>query len=237
MDSANSKMSIQDFEIIRVIGKGYMGKVNIAQSKNYNMQVMVVREKSTGLVFAIKSIHKKTILEKREVDHTFAERNILTELVTNPPHCTFLIKIHRVFQDRQNIYYLMDFHGGGDMAGLLGQMIRLPEGWVRLYAAQIALALIELHERGIVYRDLKPENILLSEDGYIVLTDFGLSKSLIENPQGTKTFCGTPEYLAPEVLKRQWYGMSIDWWSFGILLYEMLIGMVKNIAGNPSKSF
>lgn len=210
-------MAIDDYEIIRVVGKGYMGKV------------LVAREKASGQIYAIKSIHKQKILEKREINHTRSERDILAALVEDRPPCPFLIRLHSVFQDRHNIYYVMDFHGGGDLAGLLAQMIRLPEAWARYYAAQIFLALEELHKRHIVYRDLKPENILIADTGYLVLTDFGLSKLLVDLPKGTHTFCGTPEYLAPEVLMRANYSYPVDWWSFGCLIYEMLIGMVISI--------
>lgn len=230
-----------DFQILRVVGRGYMGKV------------MVVREKITGAIYAIKSIHKKAVVERRELHHTKSERDILAQLGHSSANksqqapCPFLIHVHAAFQDQTNVYFLMDFHGGGDLAGLLGQMIRLPEAWARFYAAEVALALIELHRRSIVYRDLKPENILLTRSGHLVLTDFGLSKILsgrdggnniqVASPQDdlqtnkdtlltTKTFCGTPEYLAPEVLQRKPYSFAVDWWSFGILLYEMLVGIV-----------
>lgn len=232
---------LADFQILRVVGRGYMGKV------------MVVREKATGAIYAIKSIHKKAVVERRELHHTKSERDILAQLAYSGTDtsqqipCPFLIRVHAAFQDQTNVYFLMDFHGGGDLAGLLGQMIRLPEAWARFYAAEVALALMELHRRSIVYRDLKPENILLTRSGHLVLTDFGLSKILlaqdgssnpqVNNPQNdlqlsqdalltTKTFCGTPEYLAPEVLQRKPYSFAVDWWSFGILLYEMLVGIV-----------
>lgn len=220
---------MEDFEIIRVVGKGYMGKV------------MVVNEKSTNQIFAIKSIHKQAIMERKEVNHTRAERDILAELVSHQKSqctvpCPFLVRLHAAFQDRANVYYLMDFHGGGDMAGLLAQLIRLPESWTRSYAAEIALGLGELHSRGIVYRDLKPENVLISSEGHVVLTDFGLSKSLADGCS-TRTFCGTPEYLAPEVLLRRPYSAMVDWWSFGVLIYEMIVGMVIGRINHYSITF
>ena len=207
-------MKISDFEIVRVVGKGYMGKV------------MIVREIETRLIYALKTIHKRAIVERQEQQHMQSERDILADLHEHPSPSPFIVRFFGAFQDRANIYYLLEYHGGGDLAGLLAENMRLPESWVRFYAAEMVQALGELHLRGIVYRDLKPENVLISAQGHVVLTDFGLSKRV---PGGvtTATFCGTPEYLAPEVLMKRPYRTPIDLWSLGVLLYEMLIGIVR----------
>lgn len=213
--SGHNHYKMSDFDILRVIGKGYMGKV------------MVVREKQSNEIYAIKSIHKRAILERKEINHTRTERDILANLTDDHHTCPFLVHLHAAFQDANNVYFLMDFHGGGDLASLLTNFVRLPETWARFYVAELVLALEALHKRGIVYRDLKPENVLLARTGHLVLVDFGLCKHLMDRGSATMTFCGTPEYLAPEVLLRQPYGFAVDWWNLGILLYEMLFGIVS----------
>ena len=136
------------------------------------------------------------------------------------------------FQDQERLYMIMEFVNGGELFYHLKQQKGgFDEDRARFYAAEIALALSYLHKSGVVYRDLKPENILIDQEGHIRLTDFGLSKSGLENSQGrTESFCGTPEYLAPEIIRDKNYGYSVDWYSFGLVLYEMLTGV------NPFKT-
>jgi len=182
---------------------------------------MQVRKKDTGKIYAMKVLDKKHILENNEVEHTLAEKNILQQ-IRHP----FLMNLHYSFQTDDKLYFILDYVNGGEMFFHLQREKKFSEERVRFYAAEILLALEHLHKNGIIYRDLKPENLLLTDEGHICLTDFGLCKEGIrEETDRTVTFCGTPEYLAPEVLKGKGYGKAVDWWSFGSLIYEMLTGL------------
>lgn len=218
------KAKLDDFVILKVIGRGVMGKV------------LLVRHKESRKLYALKSIHKEWILSHGQVQHAKSERDILAafrdsffniqdnEDVGGSGMKGFLIKLHASFQTSTEIFYVLDFMVGGDLASILARESRLGEGRARFVAAEIAVGLHLLHSKGIVYRDLKPENVLLDAHGHVVLTDFGLSKILASNPK-TNTFCGTAEYLAPEILKGIAYDQSVDWWSFGTMLYEMITGI------------
>jgi RAC serine/threonine-protein kinase len=182
---------------------------------------MLVRKKDTGRVYAMKVLNKKTIVERNEVEHTKSERAILMKL--NHP---FLVRLHYSFQTADKLYFIMDFINGGELFFHLQKDRKFSEDRVRFYAAEIASGLEYLHSQGVIYRDLKPENLLLTADGHIIMTDFGLSKEgLAGSDDRTSTFCGTPEYLAPEILDGKGYGKAVDWWSFGTLMYEMMTGL------------
>jgi len=169
----------------------------------------------------MKVLDKKSIIEKDELKHTRAERNILQKL-----DCPFLVKLHFTFQTTDKLYFIMDFVNGGELFFHLQNDRKFDNERVRFYCAEIVLGLKYLHEKGILYRDLKPENVLLTSEGHICMTDFGISKEgLSALDDRTATFCGTPEYLAPEVLEGVEYGKAIDWWSFGTLMFEMLTGL------------
>ena len=223
------KPTLDDFVILKVIGRGIMGKV------------MLVRHKQTRKLYALKSIHKEWILSHGQVQHAQSERAILAAFndsffhVDNPNEESsgFLIKLHASFQTSTEIFYVLDFMVGGDLASILAREGRLGEGRAKFVAAEIAVGLHLLHSRGVVYRDLKPENVLLDSRGHVVLTDFGLSKILATNPK-TSTFCGTAEYLAPEILKGIEYDQSVDWWSFGTMLYEMITGITPYWSENAA---
>eukprot|EP01112_Ceratiomyxa_fruticulosa_P018548 TRINITY_DN594_c0_g1_i1.p1 TRINITY_DN594_c0_g1~~TRINITY_DN594_c0_g1_i1.p1 ORF type:complete len:439 (+),score=108.18 TRINITY_DN594_c0_g1_i1:321-1637(+) len=203
------KVGVADFELLNLVGKGSFGKV------------MQVRKKDTGEIFAMKVLSKKHIVDHNEVEHTKAERNILQKL--NHP---FLVGLNYSFQTEDKLYFILDYVNGGELFFHLQREKRFGEERVRFYGAEIVLALEHLHSAGIIYRDLKPENLLLTNEGHICMTDFGLCKEGLFSPEDrTETFCGTPEYLAPEVLAGQGYGKAVDWWSFGSLLYEMLTGL------------
>jgi len=199
-----------DFDLITVIGKGSFGKV---------FQVKKKSEPDKGKIFAMKVLRKEAIFARKQVAHTKAEKSILAK-IQHP----FIIRLHWAFQTEQKLYMVLDYVNGGELFFHLKNEGRFSEQRVRIYVAEIALALAHLHSLDIVYRDLKPENILLDHEGHIVITDFGLSKE-IDPSEGTQTFCGTPEYLAPEVLRGEGHGTAVDWWSLGTLMYEMLTGL------------
>eukprot|EP01116_Phalansterium_solitarium_P006319 TRINITY_DN18623_c0_g1_i1.p1 TRINITY_DN18623_c0_g1~~TRINITY_DN18623_c0_g1_i1.p1 ORF type:complete len:417 (-),score=86.55 TRINITY_DN18623_c0_g1_i1:265-1515(-) len=200
------RITQDDFELMAVVGKGSFGKV------------MQVKKKDTGEIFAMKVLKKESIIARKQVAHTRAEKSILQK-IQHP----FIVRLHYAFQTPEKLYMVMDYVNGGELFFHLKRAGRFSEERVRFYTAEISSAIAHLHSLGIVYRDLKPENILLNMAGHIQITDFGLSKEI--NAEGTTTFCGTPEYLAPEVLKGQNHGQAVDWWSLGTLVYEMLTGL------------
>lgn len=225
--SFKSHLSIDDFDLLKVIGKGSFGKV---------MQVV---KKDTKQIYALKTIRKQHIVARMEVTHTMAERTVLAR-VTNP----FIVPLKFCFQSREKLYFVLSFINGGELFWHLQREGRFSMNRSRFYIAELLTALESLHELNVIYRDLKPENILLDYQGHIALCDFGLCKLNMTNSDRTNTFCGTPEYLAPELLLNQGYTRCVDWWTLGTLLYEMLTGlppfydqdrniMYKRILQNP----
>ncbi|KAG8214587.1 kinase-like domain-containing protein [Butyriboletus roseoflavus] len=206
--STGQSLTIDDFELITVIGKGSFGKV------------MQVRKRDTTRIYALKTIRKAHIVDRKEITHTLAERLVLAR-VNNP----FIVPLKFSFQSEQKLYLVLAFVNGGELFHHLQREQRFNEERSRFYSAQLLLALEHLHELDVVYRDLKPENILLDYTGHIALCDFGLCKLNMKDSDTTNTFCGTPEYLAPEILNGQGYNKVIDWWTLGVLLYEMLSGL------------
>jgi len=208
-NGVTKKLSVSDFDLLHVIGKGSFGKV------------LQVRKKDNGKIYAMKVLNKKNILDNNELEHTKTEKDILQKLI-HP----FLVNLNYSFQTLDKLYFIMDYINGGELFYHLQKEHKFTPDRVRFYCAEIALGLEYLHNSGVIYRDLKPENILLTDDGHICMTDFGISKQgLLAEDARTATFCGTPEYLAPEVLEGKGYTKAVDWWSFGTLMYEMLTGL------------
>ncbi|XP_069681638.1 RAC serine/threonine-protein kinase isoform X2 [Periplaneta americana] len=205
--SGKKKVTLENFEFLKVLGKGTFGKV------------ILCREKTTAHLYAIKILKKEVIIQKDEVAHTLTENRVLR--TTNHP---FLISLKYSFQTADRLCFVMEYVNGGELFFHLSRERVFSEDRTRFYGAEIISALGYLHEEGIIYRDLKLENLLLDKDGHIKIADFGLCKEDITYGRTTKTFCGTPEYLAPEVLDDNDYGRAVDWWGIGVVMYEMMCG-------------
>lgn len=206
---SKTSLDVSDFDFLKMIGRGTFGRV------------FQVRKKDTRRIYAMKVLSKKEVIDKKEVQHTIGERNILQQSSS----CPFLLGLKFSFQSPGELFLVMDYKGGGELFHHLQKEGRFTEERARFYTAEIVLALEHLHKYNIVYRDLKPENILLDATGHIVLCDFGLSKPNLNPDELTTTFCGTTEYLAPEVLlDDHGYSKLVDFWSLGVLLFEMCCG-------------
>uniref|UniRef100_A0A3Q3WZ13 non-specific serine/threonine protein kinase n=1 Tax=Mola mola TaxID=94237 RepID=A0A3Q3WZ13_MOLML len=205
----SEKADPRQFELRKVLGQGSFGKVFLVRK---------VTGPDAGQLYAMKVL-KKATLKVRDRVRTKMERDILVEV--NHP---FIVKLHYAFQTEGKLYLILDFLRGGDLFTRLSKEVMFTEEDVKFYLAELALALDHLHGLGIIYRDLKPENILLDEEGHIKLTDFGLSKESIDHENKAYSFCGTVEYMAPEVVNRRGHTHSADWWSYGVLMFEMLTG-------------
>ncbi|KAK2582996.1 hypothetical protein KPH14_009042 [Odynerus spinipes] len=216
--------SLNDFELIRVIGRGSYAKV------------LMVELKRTKRIYAMKVIKKALVTDDEDIDWVQTEKHVF-ETASNHP---FLVGLHSCFQTPSRLFFVIEFVRGGDLMFHMQRQRRLPEEHARFYAAEISLALNFLHEKGIIYRDLKLDNVLLDHEGHVKLTDYGMCKEGVRESDTTATFCGTPNYIAPEILRGEDYSFSVDWWALGVLLYEMLAGRSPfDIAGaseNPDQN-
>ncbi|CAR28846.1 ZYRO0F13310p [Zygosaccharomyces rouxii] len=202
------KVTLDDFVLLKVLGKGNFGKVLLSKSKN------------TNRLCAIKVLKKDHIIQNHDIESARAEKKVFM-LATMAKH-PFLTNLYCSFQTENRIYFAMEFIGGGDLMWHV-QNQRLSVRRAKFYAAEVLLALKYFHENGVIYRDLKLENILLTPEGHIKIADYGLCKDEMWHGCKTSTFCGTPEFMAPEILKEQEYTKAVDWWAFGVLLYQMLL--------------
>lgn len=195
------------FEVYRTLGTGSYGRV------------LLVKDTRDQQHYALKRLKKSDIVRLKQVEHTNNERQLLERVSGSP----FVVQLVGAFQDARYLYLIMEYVSGGELFGLLRRVRTLPSFIAQFYAAQIVLVLDHLHRADIVYRDLKPENVLIGQDGNLKLADFGFAKVV---PDQTWTFCGTPEYLAPELVgaSGSGYGKAVDWYALGVLIYEMLVG-------------
>lgn len=221
----SSPLTVDNFELIKVLGKGSFGKVMLTRKK----------DDPSGTLYAMKTLRKAALVKRNQLAHTATERKILQQI-----HCPFLVHLVYAFQTPEKLYMVLDYMGGGELFFWLKKDRRFSENRCRLYTAELTVALEAIHSHDIIYRDLKPENILLDLEGHLRITDFGLSKDGISGSGaegGTKTFCGTPEYLAPEILENKGHGKAVDWWALGTLLYEMLCGLPPFYDTNVQKMY
>ena len=201
------KLTFHDFDKLKVLGKGSFG------------EVLLVKLRANGKYYAMKILIKKQVKLRHQEVHTKAERDLMVKI-----NCPFIVNIKFAFQDNEKLYIITEFMQGGEMFFHLHKERRFSNEKTKFYVIEMILAIEFLHKNKMLYRDLKPENIMVDASGHIKLTDFGLSKMVSKPKEKAFTICGTPQYLAPEILSDEGYDSSVDWWSLGCVMYEMLVG-------------
>uniref|UniRef100_A0A672HDR9 protein kinase C n=1 Tax=Salarias fasciatus TaxID=181472 RepID=A0A672HDR9_SALFA len=203
-----SSLGLADFDLLRVIGRGSYAKV------------LLVQLKKTERIYAMKVVKKELVNDDEDIDWVQTEKHVFEQASNHP----FLVGLHSCFQTESRLFFVIEYVNGGDLMFHMQRQRKLPEEHARFYSAEISMALNYLHERGIIYRDLKLDNVLLDSEGHIKLTDYGMCKEGLRPGDTTSTFCGTPNYIAPEILRGEDYGFSVDWWALGVLMFEMMAG-------------
>ncbi|TPX65756.1 hypothetical protein SpCBS45565_g04935 [Spizellomyces sp. 'palustris'] len=205
--------NLSDFALLKTLGTGTFGRVYLARYKNTNQY------------YAVKVLKKVEVVRLKQVEHINSEKQILAQI-----KFPFIVNMLCTFQDETNLYMLLEYVVGGELFSHLRKAGKFSNDMTRFYAAEIVLAIEYLHSLNIIYRDLKPENLLLDDRGHIKITDFGFAKKVEDR---TWTLCGTPEYLAPEIIHSKGHGKAVDWWALGILIFEMLAGYPPFFDDNP----
>jgi len=209
------QLTFNDFDLRSTVGTGTFGRVRVVKLKG----------NSDRSPMALKILKKSEVIRLKQVEHVKAEKQILT-MIEHP----FIVNLISTFQDEKRLFMLMEYVNGGELFSYLRREGRLPNDSAKFYAAEIIMAFQYLHGQNIVYRDLKPENLLIDSQGHVKITDFGFAKVVEDR---TWTLCGTPEYLAPEIIQSKGHGKSVDWWALGILIFEMLAGYPPFYDENP----
>jgi protein-serine/threonine kinase len=218
-----TNVSLNDFQLLKVLGKGSYGKVVLVKKTG---------REDDDKVYAMKMLRKEHLISRNQVEHTKTERQVL-ESISHP----FIVHLHYAFQTPKKLHLVLEYCPGGELFFHLSRAGRFSEERCKFYASEICLAISHLHSYRIIYRDLKPENLLLDSEGHLKLTDFGLSKQGVEDNFSATTQCGTPEYLAPEILRRRGHGRAVDWYSLGALMFEMLTGLPPYYSKDRAKLF
>ncbi|KAH8662272.1 kinase-like domain-containing protein [Xylariales sp. PMI_506] len=222
----HARLRPENFKVVRTLGTGTFARVCLVRPASSSQD--------GEEVYALKILRKAEVIKLKQIDHVRHEREILAEVAGHP----FITRLVASFSDRDSLYMVLDYVPGGELFSYLRRHRRFPEEWAQFYAAEIVLVLEYLHEQqgGVAYRDLKPENLLLDAQGHVKLVDFGFAKRLgsqNDKPVETYTLCGTPEYLAPEVIQNKGHTTAVDWWALGILIYEFLTGYPPFWHQNP----
>eukprot|EP00475_Leptophrys_vorax_P030444 TRINITY_DN45628_c0_g1_i2.p1 TRINITY_DN45628_c0_g1~~TRINITY_DN45628_c0_g1_i2.p1 ORF type:complete len:375 (-),score=97.13 TRINITY_DN45628_c0_g1_i2:56-1180(-) len=216
----HERLSFEHFDLVKPLGKGAFGKV------------LLVAKKDTKKLYAMKILKKSFIVENHHVEHTMVERAILAAF-DNP----FIMSLRFAFQTETKLYLVMDYYQGGELLRHLERVQRFSEDQARFIIGEIIVAIGHLHSLHFIYRDLKPENILMDDAGHVCLTDFGLSKKLDPDTPFATTFVGTPTYIPPEIIDQKPHGKEVDWWSLGVLLFELVVGVPPFIGENMNEVF